>query len=110
MKKFRVTVTREDKYEIEFDEEIYNEEFIEDFKEVFYNFDSLKEHAGHIAQHRARFGQRFIEGYGIPFVNGEKPLVYGEREEKQVAQGLNINIISEDDLYDMEIEVEEVSE
>lgn len=110
MKKFRVTVTREDIYEIEFDEEVYNEEFIRDFKEVFYPFDSLKEHAEHIALHRARFGQKFIEGYGIPFINGEKPLVYGDREEKQVAYGLNINIISEDDFYDMEIEVEEVSE
>ncbi len=108
MKKFRVTVTREDEYEIEFDEEIYNKKFIEDFKEVFYDFDSLEEHAEHIAQHRARFGQKFIEGYGIPFVNGKKPLIYRDIEEKQVAYGLNINIISEDDLYDMGIEVEEI--
>lgn len=110
MKKFKVTVTREDEYEIEFDEEVYNDEFIKDFKEVFYNFDSLKEHAKHIAQHMARFQQRFIEGYGIPLINGEKPLILDERDEENVAHGLNINIISEDDFNCMDIDVEEVSE
>lgn len=108
MKKFKVTVIREDEYEIEFDEEIFNKKFIEDFKEVFYNFDSLEEHAEHIALHRARFGQKFIEGYGIPFVSGRKPLIYGDKEEKQVAYGLNINIISEDDFDYMDIEVKEI--
>lgn len=109
MKKFRVTVTREDIYEIEFDEEVYNEEFIEDFKKGFYDFDSLEEHAEHIAQHRARFQQKFIEGYGIPLVNGKEPYVLPQYKNS-IAQGLNINILSEDDFDNMEIEVEEVVE
>lgn len=107
MKKFRVTVTREDEYEIEFDEEVYNKEFIEDFKEYFYDFDSLKEHAEHIAQHRARFQQEFIEGYGIPLINGKEPYVLIQYENS-ILHGLNINIISEDDFDRMNIEVEEV--
>lgn len=55
MKKFKVRVERVDEYEIEFDENVINKEFMEDFKKYFYNFDTLEEHAEHIAQFRARF-------------------------------------------------------
>lgn len=110
MKKFRVTVIREDEYEVEFDENIFDKDFMEHFKEYFYDFDSLEEHAAHIAQFRARFGERFIEGYGLPRVDGKLPFAARVDKEniKSVNQGLNINIISEDDLDRMDTEVEEV--
>ncbi|GIN22493.1 hypothetical protein [Siminovitchia fordii] len=56
MKKFKVTVSREDEYIIEMDETVMNEQWIEDFKKVFYDIDDLQGHAEHIAQFRSRFG------------------------------------------------------
>lgn len=103
MKKFEVTVTREDKYVIEMDEKKFNQKWIEDFQKVYYDFDTLEEHAEHIAQHRARFTQEFIEGYGAPLVNGEKPIF---SEDKNIETGINIKVISEDD--DIQTDVYEV--
>ena len=82
MKKFKVVVTRENEYEIEFDENVFNQEFIDHFKEYFCDLDTLEDHAKNIAQFRARFGERFIEGYGMPKVNGKIPFVARVREEE----------------------------
>jgi len=49
------------------DDEKINGDFIEKFKEDFYQFDRLKDHAGHLAQMEARglIGiSNFVEGYG----------------------------------------------
>ncbi len=106
MKKFKVRVDRVDEYEIEFDENIINKEYIEDFKKCFYSFDTLEEHAEHIAQFRARFGERFIEGYGNVMVNGRLPFMV---KEEDVEKGINIKVVSEDDFNNMYIEVEEIN-
>lgn len=106
MKKFKVRVERVDEYEIEFDENIINKEYIEDFKKYFYSFDTLEEHAEHIAQFRARFGERFIEGYGNVMVNGTLPFMV---KEEEVEKGINIKVVSEDDLDNMYIDVEEIN-
>lgn len=49
----------------------FDEAFMEEFRETFYPFDSLEDHASHIAQLQARglihlgFNKReFVEGYG----------------------------------------------
>lgn len=107
LKKFRVRVERVDEYEIEFDEEVFDKDFMEHYKKYFQDFDTLEEHAEHIAQFRARFGERFIEGYGNPMVNGRLPWMV---EEKDAQKGINIKVISEDDFYNMDIEVEEITE
>ena len=117
MKKFKCTVTRTDEYEIEIDENIYNEEWMENFRSYMYDFDSLEEHAEHIAQFQARLGEHvFIEGYG--YVKRDGNLPYGsedfdkngnwlpESERRQPAKGLNIIRISEDN--DCDVEVEEI--
>ena len=67
--KFEVEVMRTDRYVIELDTEIMNEEWMEEFRQYMYHFDNLKEHADHIAQFRARFNNDnpyggFQEGYG----------------------------------------------
>lgn len=94
MKKFKVTVTREDSYIIEIDENKFNDQWIDEWKQVYYDFDTLEEHVEHIAQCRARFQQEFIEGYGAPLINGEKPIF---TDDKNVEKGINIKVISEDD-------------
>ena len=53
MKKFKCTVTRTDEYEIEIDENIINEEWMEHFRSYMYGFDELSEHAEHLAQFQA---------------------------------------------------------
>jgi hypothetical protein len=55
---------------VDLDENKFDEAFMQEFRESFYNFDKLSEHAEHIAQMEARglidatFGDGFIEGYG----------------------------------------------
>ena len=102
MKRFKTTVTRTDEYIIEIDENVIDEEWMKNFVQYFDDFDTYKEHAEYLAQHRARFQHDFIEGYGLVKVNGEIPkFVHGHPNE-----GINIIIESED--YDCEIEVEEI--
>ena len=105
MRKFKVKVERIDEYEIEFDEDIINQEFMDSYKKFFSDIDTLKEHAENIAQFRARFGERFIEGYGNPMVNGRLPWMV---EEKDAQKGINIKVISEDDFNEMWVEVKEI--
>jgi hypothetical protein len=103
MKRFKCKVTRVDKYIIEFDEEKIDEEWMEAFRSYMYNFYDLEEHAEHIAQFRARFNQPYIEGYGVPLVDGEVPPF---ANTDQIRDGINIKIISEDD--DIEVDVIEL--
>lgn len=98
MKSFKCTIERTDEYIIEFDEDICNEEWMADFRDVFFNFHHLDEHAEHVAQMRMRFGRGFIEGYGIPLENGKVPYwAYSEEMKSQINHAINIKIISEDD-------------
>jgi hypothetical protein len=94
VKKFEVEVTRTDKYIIEIDEEKFNQEWIDCWKNVFIDLDTLEEHAENIAVSRARFKSSFIEGYGIPLINGHKPPFI---KNGAVEEGINIKLIDEDD-------------
>ena len=96
MKRFKCTTIRTDEYIIEFDEDIFNDEWIKNFKRCFYGFDSLEEYAEHIAQFRARFERSFIEGYGIPLVNGKIPWDVNT-DTDHIEKGINIVIESEDE-------------
>lgn len=93
MKRFECSVKRTNKYIIEFDEDIWSEETIAAFREVFFDFYFLEEHAEQVAQMRARFGNDFIEGYGIPTVNNKLPWHTKEAQNS----GVNIIIKSEDE-------------
>lgn len=100
MKKFECVVERTDKFTVEFDETVCNEKWMDDFRQVFYDFYSLDQHADHIAQHRARFGRRFIEGYGIPLEDGKVPYW---ANEKEVNKAINIKTISEDNEINVDV-------
>lgn len=102
MKKFKCTVTREDEYVIELDEKILDKAWMEWFKKYFYDFDDLQEHAEYIAQYAARFGSDFIEGYGIPLRNGERPIFVSE--DKVLNKAININVITEDGYCEVDVE------
>ena len=108
MKKFKCRVTRVDEYEIEIDEERINEEWMKDFRSYMYKFHDYEEHAEHLAQLRARQREGFYEGYGYVSVNGERPLAVrlSELNESSYESGININVISEDE--ECEVEIEEI--
>ena len=106
MKRFKCKVERTDEYIIEFDENIWNEEMMTAFREVFFNFHSLEEHAEQVAQMRARFGNDFIEGYGIPRVNGKLPWCVKEDDKNAQNSGVNIIIESEDE--DVCVDIREI--
>ena len=61
MKKiFKCTVERTEEYIIEFDEEIINQEWLDEFYESQIRFKELKEHAEHISQLKARSEERRV--------------------------------------------------
>lgn len=106
MKKFKCTVTRVDEYEVEFDENVIDKEWMNDFASFMYEFDTLEEHAEHLAQYEARIGNSFIEGYGVVKRNGRFPYPYDTEEHKDTCKenGINIKVVSEDDDCDVEVE------
>jgi len=101
MKRFKCKVERVNEYIIEFDEEVLDEEWMKYFRSVFFNYHELNEHAEHIAQMRARFKKSFIEGYGVPLIDGE---VSYFANEKSVNKAINIIIVSEDEECDVDVE------
>jgi len=80
MKKFKVVVTQF--IEVTLDETKFDEQFVEDFKASFFDFQTLEEHAMHLAQLRARgVNGEFIEGYGPVKDMGIKFKNIGQNEE-----------------------------
>lgn len=64
--KFNVVVMQE--VEVELDESKFTPEFMQEFRANLYSFDSMEDHACHVAQLAARniIGESsFIEGYGL---------------------------------------------
>lgn len=68
MKTYAVTVTQT--VQVTLDESEFDEAFLREFRESFYPFCTINEHAEHLAQLFARgvyhSGHDFIEGYGNP--------------------------------------------
>ena len=110
MQRFECEVTRIDKYTIEIDEDIINEEFLKSYAEFFADYETLEEHAENLAQYQARFGSAFMEGYGVVKKNGKIPYpYYTEKYKDKVDEGkigINIKIISEDN--DCDVIVKEI--
>ena len=74
MKKFRCTVTKETTMEIEIDESVWTEEEIAEWQKHFYEAEDLKAVVEHVATMKSEYEDGdFIEGFGIPMINGKKP-------------------------------------
>jgi hypothetical protein len=104
MKKFHCNVTIEYDYIIEIDDEKFAnlDEDIEEgiggkaWRHYFFDFETWHEHAEYLAK-RKSLGDQFIEGYGIPLVNGKNPR--WDNVENDLNKGINIQVISEEDVY-----------
>lgn len=95
LKKFEVEVTTTNKYIIEFDEKHINSDWMESYKENFYNYDSLEKHAEHLAETRATLhnkSESFYEGYGnIRIIRGG----FDSKEWEKVTDGITLKVVSE---------------
>jgi hypothetical protein len=119
VKKFKCTVTRVDEYIIELDETILNEEFNKEFREYFYNFYDLEDHARFFAQFQARFDdESFIEGYGHITRDGKLPFSGSDfdangnwkPEDERRKPFAGVNIITTDNAEECDVEVTEILE
>ena len=89
MKKFRCTVTKETTMEIEIDESVWTEEEIAEWQRHFYKADDLKEVVEHVATMKSECEDGdFIEGFGIPIINGKKP--YDFLNDDDITTSINI--------------------
>lgn len=105
MKKYKCTVTKEYEYEIEFDENVWNEEELKEWSKSFFDVDGLQELAEELAALKTKYDNgEFIEGFRIPMINGKKPYVFGN-PNPDIEESVNINIISEGevDVYSVEM-------
>ncbi|MFP7199725.1 hypothetical protein SFC08_02010 [Lysinibacillus halotolerans] len=106
IRKFKVEVVRTDKYTIEIDDEVLNDEWMENFKQFMYDFDTLEEHVIHIAQYRARFDNGSFygghpEGYGEIAIKGKI-----RQDTKWPFPAINIAEADEDN--EIEVDVKEI--
>lgn len=99
MKKFKVKVIREEEYEIEIDESVWTQEQLKAFSKVMYQAEDLQELAGMIAEMYFNQGEgSWLEGFGIPYVNGEEPHFVHSSIKHVITKDININEI-ESDVY-----------
>ena len=94
MKKFKCEVTQNYDYEIEIDETIWTEEAIKEWSKSFYDAYDLRDIVEIIAKMKTGHEDgEFIEGFGIPMINGKEPFTFGIPD---ISHDININIIRSD--------------
>jgi len=100
MKKFKCTVERTYDYEIEFDETVWTPDELKNWSTVFATVDSLENLAEILAGYKPDYESgEFIEGFGIPMINGKEPFVF---KNEEINKDININILSTDQSVDVE--------
>lgn len=97
IKKINVQIIRTDDYTIEFDDEVFTEDFLKEWSSVFHEVENLEELAKAVAFQQMRFGNGFKEGFGHVTIDGKK---YYPNEYENFAKGINIVINSEDNDFD----------
>lgn len=117
LQKYKVEVVRTDEYEIEIDDAIYTDEFIEQWSESFYptDEDSRQENfVEHLASAITRSGTaKGLEGFGSikqklhcmedGYLLTQYSSAYKKVPEEQYSPGIIVNIIGYDDDYETEI-------
>ena len=99
MKKFECTVTKEITMEIEIDETVWTPEMIKEWQHFFYESDDLSEIVEHLAKMKVECEDgSFIEGFGIPMIDGKKPW---NRQDNEINK--DINICNQDEYIDVTV-------
>lgn len=87
--------------EIEIDDTVWTEQEIAEWQRHFYNAKNIKDIARHIASMKTEYDDgEFIEGFGIPLINGEKPYEYLKDEDITTS----INIYNQSSDFDVEVD------
>ena len=111
--KFNVKVIRTDEYEIEIDENKFNEEALKSWSEVFSDVETQEDLAKKLAGAIMYFGSDygFIEGFGYVKTvneNGNEVKHYEQGHgvvlDSEYSSGLSVKIIYENEDYDYESE------
>lgn len=109
MKKFNVEVSRIDEYIVEIDETVWNEEFLAEWAETFFEFDDLEDLAKHISFLFLRFGHgEFFEGFGhieTYRAGSDTPIrqFKGSSKVEKFCPGIRVTIICEDNDFDYSV-------
>lgn len=114
MRKFKVKVVQEKEYEVEIDENIINDEYINTFEEVFYDldqeYDKIKSLVSDYCRLRAKGYTGNLDGYGYVLEDGKIPFearVMGFTEKEDINTGINFKVIDDGEKW-MDIEVKEI--
>lgn len=100
MKKFKCTVTKETIMEIEIDDSIWTPKEIKNWSKSFYSADNLEEVVEYLAKMKSEHEDgEYIEGFGIPMINGHKPYSYLSDDD----MNNSTNIRREETYMDVEI-------
>lgn len=95
MKKYKCEVIKTYEYEIEINENVWTAENLKKWSQVFSDVDNLEELAGILAEYKTwHKNGEFIEGFGVPYINGSAPYVSNDDE---LSPDININIVNESD-------------
>lgn len=107
MKKFKCVVTKTYEYEISMDDKIWSEENINNWASVFYEADNLEDMVRHLARMKVQHEDgEYIEGFGIPYINGDIPYLNNAEDFSYISPDINIDIITYEDV---DVEVEEMN-
>ncbi len=113
MKRFNARPQRTDEYIIEIDENVWNDDALKEWGNVFWELDGIEDLVEAIAMSLLRDGyERFIEGFGYLYTmrRGGYHLKQYEhvdgdfREVTEFAKGIKVTIVSEDDEFECEVE------
>lgn len=100
MKKFKCTVTKETTMEIEIDDSVWTDEQIVEWQRYFYESKNIEDVVTHIARMKSECANgAFMEGFGIPMINGEKPYLSNDSNITE-----SINICNQESYIDTKVE------
>lgn len=104
MRTFKCTVTRETTMDIIIDDSVWTDEEIEEWSKHFQDADDLEELVERLAAMKVRCEDgEFMEGFGIPLINGEKP--YSYLKDDQIEDSIDIRNQEES----IDVDVEEIT-
>lgn len=104
MRTFKCTVTREATMDITIDDSVWTDDEIEEWSKHFQDADGLEELVGRLAAMKVNHEDgEFLEGFGIPLIDGKKPYLY--LKDDQIEDSINIRN-QEESIY---VDVEEIT-
>jgi len=99
MRTFKCTVTRETTMEITIDDSVWTDEEIKEWSKHFQDADDLGELVERLAAMKVNYNDgEFMEGFGIPLIDGKKPYSFLDQVEE------SINIRNQEESIDVDVE------